>query len=525
MRTSKNTIRATHSRTIALFPGAFRPPHKAHLIAIRSLLARSDIDQIVRIIPGTTQALAADVALKILHIFVHDEPRINIEIAPHTAIKHAFSYFNKCQAGDHLIFCIGENDARDGDVRFNQLAELSQNSGITAETTTAPTGSMSLRATDLRKMLDQDKRGQQLFFSALPESLSSTQKNQVWELCQSHRQEISHLLQQKIVALIQQHQLGELNKLQAAGHKKLDQVFIAQFSDRSSLYLKYAGDTLVDDTGKVNDKITQPKPRRRIATERRTLQRLRDYQLDTVELAELVLFDKATWSSAQTEVLAKGNTLQDELISARFDPAIASKISHFLANCHNAPAMPPVWGEIETDQQHWQTMLERNTTGLSLEPRWHHLKPHLQQLKQASQLASSNHLYLLDLKPSNIRIQDNTVGIVDFELCSTVGDPAFDLGRLLADYLSWGISTESITACADAISAILSRYQQTFKAWGQISTRLLAFCAVGLLKHSENKTSKLCSRHYEVAEKILNAPYCETATQLLDQLIKGSGVE
>ncbi len=49
----------TQGRCLALFPGAFRPPHEAHLAAVLDLAARPDVDEVVvivanrsRLIPG-----------------------------------------------------------------------------------------------------------------------------------------------------------------------------------------------------------------------------------------------------------------------------------------------------------------------------------------------------------------------------------------------------------------------------------------------------------------------------------------
>ena len=116
-------------RRIALFPGGFKPPHRAHLRAIEYLESRGDLDQVVvivsnraRLVPGTSKALGAEVCAKLLRQLLDWRPRkltdIRVVVARHRAIEHALEYINNTHAGDRLFFCVGEEDHRHGDSEF-----------------------------------------------------------------------------------------------------------------------------------------------------------------------------------------------------------------------------------------------------------------------------------------------------------------------------------------------------------------------------------------------------------------------
>ncbi len=497
-------------RCVALFPGAFRPPHAAHLHAVLDLRARADIDEIViiisnrcRSIPGTHLALAPDVALAIWNIYLQDIDHVRVEIAPHTAVQHALDYFNRLERGDRLLFCIGENDFANGDPRFSKLDSLVELTGISARVIPAPTGALQIRATPLRAALAQGEPGRQLFVSALPDRLTDTQRLQIWQLCQDRLQDISHIIEQKVRSLIDKHDLGEITALSRAGRSKLDQVFRVRFTDGRQHYIKYAGDTV--DGGSLGQNFRH-KPRRRVSTERRTLNRLRDYGLDSVALPDMVLFDKSVWSTVLTEVCPGGVSLQQQLMNGIFDPEVIATVCHFLAGCHTAPdQLAPVWGEETTDRQHWQRMLMLRTTALVTDDLPGSLHVSLQQLHDASLEAEQRHLFLLDLRPKHIRINPQQTGITNLELGSSWGDPAFDLGLLLGQYLLFGFASHASDSCRRAIEQALNSYRaRVGNLWLTMRSRVTAFAGAGLLsgatdasttnQHDNNATIRLADR-------------------------------
>ncbi|MFQ5543610.1 MAG: hypothetical protein ACE5FY_04565, partial [Nitrospiria bacterium] len=176
-------------RRIALYPGAFRPPHEAHLTAVLDLASRPDVDEVIviisnrcRMIPGTTKALDTDVAQDIWRIYLQDLSKVRIEVASHTAVQHALDYFGRVAPGDTLLFCIGASDLSRGDDRFTKLSDLARNTGVSTELIEAPTSAMTVRSTDLRTMLANKAEGRAPFMASLPSPLSEQQREKVWSI-------------------------------------------------------------------------------------------------------------------------------------------------------------------------------------------------------------------------------------------------------------------------------------------------------------------------------------------------------
>jgi len=477
----------TRGRCIALYPGAFRPPHMAHYAAVQNLLAQPSIDEVVviianrcRVIPGTTQALDADVARKVWEIYLDGIDRVRVEIAPHNAVVHALEYFSKVKVEDSLVFCLGETDLEDGDDRFRTLEELSAQTGIHAEVLSAHTGSLPIRATTLRAALAQGDDQQKEFFSALPSHLTRIQQETIWTISQQGMREIGEIFQEKIRLLLDTIPLGSIQELRTTSVGKMDPVFCAQFTNWRRLFLKYAGDTV--GTG-IFGKRFSPKPRRRLATERRALKWLRTHLSSNVEIPEVVYFEKKTWTLALSEVGQNGTSLRDNLQKGIFNPTIAGKASQFLAECHTiSHPVPPLWGDAEADHQHWKKMLARSTTEFTSKEFSQDVRNNLTTLMLASEEASESRFINLDFQPKNILIGKGNIGVIDFEMSSNFGDPAYDLGSFLGHYVYWILASSTDTSWQKAIHSALHAYQHAVgNLWERINLRVVAFIGTMLL--------------------------------------------
>jgi tRNA A-37 threonylcarbamoyl transferase component Bud32 len=480
-------------RCIALYPGAFRPPHAAHLTAVLDLAERPDVDQVVviisnrcRSIPGTTQALDADVARRIWSIYLAGIPKVRIEVAPHTSVKHALGYFDRVETGDTLLFCIGEADAEQGDERFEQIEDLSSRTGILARLVPAPTGSITVRATDLRTMLALGEAGRDAFTSTLPARLTIEQRAHVWDVCRDGMRETGDIIRKKVREIIETHDLGDIQEIRSVCGGKLDQVYRVSFKDGQRYFAKYAGDTVGAECVGENLRL---KPKRRLSAERRALSRMRDNGIDEVDLPDVVLFDKETLTLVLTEVCPGGTSLLNDLKKGLFDPRVAGQASHFLARCHTLAApIAPVWGDRDTDRLHWQTMLALRTVGIKTDVVSESIRNDLASLKRASETASEqageNSLFMLDDVPKNILLGTQRIGVIDFELCSSSGDPAYDLGLFLGDYILFGLITGSSHSGQIALREALKAYRQRVgNRWMTMRSRVVSFAGAAMLYH------------------------------------------
>lgn len=474
-------------RRIALYPGAFRPPHAAHYAAVRHLLALPQIDEVVviianrcRVIPGTTQAFDTEVAQRVWAMYLQGVENVRVEISPHNAVVHALGYFTKVQSEDTLLFCLGEADFEDGDDRFRTLQHLSVETGINAEVLSAPTGSIPIRATVLREALvkGEDQKGE--FFSALPTHLTRNQQEVVWSLCQQNMREIGDVLKEKVMTLLEGMNLGPIQDLWNTHFGKMDPVFCLQLKDNQRLFIKYAGDTV--GAGTLGQRLS-PKPRRRLATERRALRWLKGNMRRNVEFPEIVHFDKSTWTLVTTEVCPGGTSLESQLQKGNFDPVIAGKASQFLAECHTiSHPVPPLWGSAEADRQHWKRILALKTSSLEVETCSTDIRNNLGTLLFASGNAEENCFVHLDFQPKNIFISGDNIGIIDFELSSNIGDPAFDLGIFLGHYVHGILASAKDASWKHALKFALQSYQKGVgKLWKSMDSRVIAFTGTTLL--------------------------------------------
>jgi aminoglycoside phosphotransferase (APT) family kinase protein len=480
--------KALRGRCIAFYPGAFRPPHKVHLAAIVDLASRPDVDEVVviianrcRYLPGTTKALDADVARAVLAIYLHDVPRARVEIAPHNAVAHALGYLERAAPGDRLLFCAGEADLASGDDRFEDLISLQKRPDVSAEVLPLPTGALKIRATALRQALAEGDASREEFIAALPEKLSAEQRARVWSICRDGMREMNDIIEEKVRTLLEPKLVGDYQALCCVVPGKMDPVFRLRRGDGQCLFVKYAGETA--ESGTLGQPL-KPKPRRRLSTERRAIKCLRANLRSDVELAEVVYYDKESSTLVLSEVCPNGKPLQEFLKEGTFDADIAAKAGQFLAACHNIVAenVPALWGERETDLQHWTAMLAMRTVQMESSLFSPQLRADLQRLNSLSDAARGKGFFLLDYCPKNILVGDGKIGVIDLELCASVGDPAYDLGILLGHYVLWGLSTASGDACQAALHAALAAYRrEAGAAWPGMATRVAAFAGAGIL--------------------------------------------
>ncbi|MDH3210004.1 MAG: phosphotransferase, partial [Burkholderiaceae bacterium] len=472
-----------------MFPGAFKPAHQAHLAAIVDLARRPEIDEVVvvvanraRQLPGTTLALDAEVARQVLEVYLHDVAKTRVEVAPHNAVSHALGYLDRAAPGDALLFCIGEADHARGDDRFEDLLLRQQRGDVTAHIVPVPTGTLAVRATALREALVAGEARRAEFTAALPAGASPQQHQRVWAICRHGMREMSDIVERKLRTTIIPRLLSNVESLVCITPNKLDPVFRAQLRNGQQLIVKYAGETTQDESF---GPTPQPKPRRRLSAERRALKCLYPLRASEFELAEVRRFDKETLTLVLSEVLPGAMTLQQLLHEGVFDTAVLTAAAQFLATCHSSTA-PALWGEPETDRRQWAAMLALRTVGMDAQALGAATACDLRQLAEASDAARSCNdaprVFHLDFEPKNILVARPRIGFIDFECCSSVGDPAYDLGVLLGHCVLWGLRTQETAACQTAIGVALHTYgEQVGARWSSLRPRVIGFAGAAML--------------------------------------------
>ncbi len=472
---------------LALFPGAFRPPHRVHFETALSLVSRPDVDQLVIIItnrcrhvPGTSKVLDTEIAEKIWSIYLQDTSGIRVEVAPHSAVKHAIGYFDRVSDYNSLLFCAGESELKRGSGRFSKIETLSQKYGIAATVIASPIPSLPGGATALRACLANDSKGYEAFIKALPYHLTAAQQEEVWQICYQGMQETRDIVRGNIQNIIERQGLGEIVNISRTKARKQDEVHCVELASGKCLFVKYANDTVKAAT------LGQPlslKPRTRLYAERRALKWLAKQDGYGVKHPEIICFENISKTLILGEICPGGQYIEDDLKQAIFNPESAGRASEFLAHCHgNSDNVPPFWGDNEADRQHWENLLRLRTSGLKSEKFPDLINQNLEVLHFASRKATQQSFFHLDYCPKNIRLNGDEIGVIDFELSSNTGDPAYDFGFLLGHYLFWGIITFSRKKCLLALQTAIYRYQITRQdLWLEISPRVIAFSGATII--------------------------------------------
>ena len=78
-------------------------------------------------------------------------------------------------------------------------------------------------------------------------------------------------------------------------------------------------------------------------------------------------------------------------------------------------------------------------------------------------------------------VQEN-IGVIDFELSASIGDPACDLAFFLGHFVYWVLASSTDNARQEAIQTVLLAYQQEVgNLWEGMELRVVAFTGAPLL--------------------------------------------
>ncbi len=103
-------------------------------------------------------------------------------------------------------------------------------------------------------------------------------------------------------------------------------------------------------------------------------------------------------------------------------------------------------------------------------------------------------------QPQNILIGNKNIGVIDFEMSSSIGDPVYDLVTFLGHYNYCILVSSTDTSWEEAIQNTLHAYQHTV---GQLSERMygrvVPFAGAILLHMLGNKDRSLST---DVAERV-----------------------
>lgn len=491
---------------------------------MRELLSRPDIDDVViiisrraRLLPNTSLALAPELARDVWLLYLGTEPRVRIEIAPHTAIAHALGWIDRASPGDQLRFCLGEEDFAAGDPRFAAI-ETARSRGIDATVVAAATGRIKVRATQLRDALLRGSEGRQRFIELLPSGLDPQVREAVWQRCRQGLEPVEAIFARRLRELLPARCAIVPQALKPLSPGRVDPVYRLHDADGRRLVARYAGDTVSDETF---DDPARPKPRRRLRAAQLALQHVAKLRASglprAVQVPAVVAFDSATRTLVTTEVMPGSPSLA-EIPGAGAASALHGRaLGAWLAALHGAPPPPDgFWSGDIGDGPRWielrEGLLQRAVARLV---RHDAMQALAERHRNADLPIGVIHGQLC---AAHILIAGNDLGLIDFERAVTRGDAAFDLGKVLA----LGLARCGLRAFADAM---LRAYLEASPPTGrcQIATRSLEYAIADLASDQESDTDRTDGR--ELARRLLALPAERVARwsgqPALDALVHG----
>lgn len=515
-------------RSVALFPGAFRPPHVAHYFAVTELAAREDLDEVVivitsrnRLVPGIAKVLKPEVSLRIWSVYLGSTQKVRVEIADGSAVSHAMDYFDRPDEFERLVFCLGEADFRAGDNRFDRIRRRASDTGIDATVIAAPTGHYSIRATALREAIARGNTGRMEFDQALPTHLNAEQRDTVWNICRYGLEDQLETTRQHLVAELSALGIRDSELHIVAKAAKRDPVFALISQDGNRLFVKYAKDTVKAASF---DKPESTKPRSRLSAERRAIKWLRRQCIEGLVLPDVKYFNKQSKILVLGEVCPTGHSLGSLLQEADADPAVFTRIASVLASLHTSRSKTPAfWGSTIADEQHWRASLRRICAPNAVANTTAELSTSLQALCEKSTEAEKSCFVHLDLTPKNILVENSSVGIIDLERSCSFGDPAYDIGKFIAQCIPFLCTADRGSKRFSILGKFLCDYHravylQKSEFAGEAASRVLAFAGASLLEspQADNRQFHLV----DISAKLLlqNVSTVKEASNLLDEM-------
>jgi tRNA A-37 threonylcarbamoyl transferase component Bud32 len=238
-------------------------------------------------------------------------------------------------------------------------------------------------------------------------------------------------------------------------------------SNSKSIYLKQAL-----EKAKHHDKIGGDLagiPKERIMYEENYINAIRSHLPDEIELPLVLNYDKKNNVLVLSDVMKDGILLEASLRNGIFNEKPAYNIGKFLGIAHSATMnkCTAVRGSVEEDIRNWHIFLNMRTRGICMKEDFgKNVMTELHSLYETAKSKKSCNVAInMDCCPKNIfERSDGSIGIVDFELASSVGDPAYDLGFLIGHYLIMAVIHRAmLDTSTKAIKCILNGYEKEMK--------------------------------------------------------------
>lgn len=207
-------------------------------------------------------------------------------------------------------------------------------------------------------------------------------------------------------------------------------------------------------------------PKERILYECRYIKTIRNKLPPGIELPEILKYDEENNILVMSDVSKGGIVLEIPMLNGNFNEKVAYYLGKFLGISHKKTIGKKIIirGTEEEDLRNWHIFLNMRTKGILQKGGFpEQVKTELETLyKEVRDKHTFDVVINMDVCPKNlIQRGDGSVGVIDFELSSGVGDPTYDLGFLMGHYLLMAvIKKDKIENAIKAMNQILRGYDE-----------------------------------------------------------------
>jgi len=226
-------------------------------------------------------------------------------------------------------------------------------------------------------------------------------------------------------------------KIDAIESGMMNYVFRVQ-TNKGIFFLKHAlpGAKAGSDLGPALQTISV----RRLGYEQRCISKISGILPDGIKIPVVHHYDPESHLLILSDVAGKGGMLlESNLRKGSFEACTASAVGRFLGGLHRYTwgTRDSVRGGRDKDRNNWMRFLQMRTIGASDERVPVSVQQELAHLCESTYQHHSHDVLLwMDCCPKNVIVRsDGNIGVIDFELASWRGDPAYDLGFFLGHYL------------------------------------------------------------------------------------------
>lgn len=220
-------------------------------------------------------------------------------------------------------------------------------------------------------------------------------------------------------------------------------------------------------------------PHLRIRYEKNFIDKIKEVLPKEIQLPKILSYDSENNILILTDVMGeKGILLQNALLEGNFDEKTASNIGRFLGITHRYTYKKKnsIRGTPKEGIENWKVFLNMRTKGIKSE------KKVAKELEKLYYEVLTNHTYdiliNMDCCPKNIfQRHDGSIGLIDFELASGIGDPAYDIGFSLGHYFIFSVLNNVPENSINTMKSMFKSYldEITSLDFGELETRMIKY--------------------------------------------------